>query len=86
MNTKLRVKSDNFLLNVQKIVGIVDRFDNDLIRKKIKLTNYQRQTIQNLCELDVQYRTQFNECEHSYSGTMRANINWSYDVINKYFD
>jgi hypothetical protein len=82
MNTELGLKSNNFLSNVQQIVGIVDKFDRDLICKKIKLDNHQRELIHHLCESDNMYRKQFNK----RAFTLRANENWSYDVINKYFD
>ena len=83
MKTKEQL-SDDFLKEVVSVLGLGDfRFTKETMNTKVEVELKQKLKLKQLCEENKDERIRYNEF---YGPNKRMNINWSFSVLNGYFN
>jgi len=76
--------SDNFLKEVVSVLELGDfRFTKETMNTNVDISDDIKRKLKQLCNENKDERIRYNEF---YGPNKTMNINWSYDVMTKYFN
>jgi len=77
--------SDNFLVKVIKVLNLSEdfKFTNLTMHTEINISDEQKEELKHLCRENKDARIDFNSKHGPAKG---MNINWSYDLLDIYFN